>query len=232
MYNVVHHTVRTIRVCCDSIVHHAHKYLQFEPVGRCDVSSALYAWRILTPRVAATVVTAGLIVAAMGFCGLALDGMAAELFSYMAKVKMTHIPYKGGAPALIDVVGGQVPVMFATMVSVAPYVRSGKLRPLGISSAQRSPSLPEVPTIAEAGVTGYESTIWYGIMLPSGVPQSVVNTLSNETLKVLNNPEIRKRFAELGAEATPKTPRQFAEYLRAEIIKWSSVVKNAGIKGE
>lgn len=156
----------------------------------------------------------------------------AEMFSYMAKIKMTHVPYKGGGPALIDVTGGQVPVMFATIVSGVPYVKVGRLRPLGVTSAERSPSMPSVPTIAEAGVPGYESTIWYGAVMPAGVPKPILLRLSREIDKLLDAQDVKDRFNVLGANVFFMTPERFAEYVRAEINKWSVVVKATGMRAE
>ena len=123
-------------------------------------------------------------------------------------------------------------MIFATIVSAMPYVKSGKLRALGVTSARRSPSVPAVPTIAEAGVPGYESTLWYGAVLPAGVPRNIVTLLNAELVKLLNMADIRERFLSLGADPVNTTPGQFGQYIRAEITKWGRVVKDAGIKGE
>ena len=156
----------------------------------------------------------------------------AELFNYMAKVRMTHIPYKGGGPAMVDVASGQVAIIFATIVSAIPHVKAGRLRPLGVTSANRSPSMPDVPTIAEAGLPGYESTIWYGVVLPAGAPRAVVARLSSEIEKLLNTQDVKDRFHTLGAEILFMTPERFAQYVRAEIKKWSVVVKETGMRAE
>ncbi len=156
----------------------------------------------------------------------------AEMFNFMAKIKMTHIPYKGGGPALIDVTGAQVPVMFATIVSGIPYVKAGRLRALGVTSAERSPSMPDVPSIAEAGLPGYESTIWYGMVMPTGVPKSIVSRLSSEVEKLLNAQDVKDRFNALGANVFFMTPERFTEYVRAEIKKWSVVVRATGMRVE
>jgi tripartite-type tricarboxylate transporter receptor subunit TctC len=156
----------------------------------------------------------------------------AELFNYMAKVKMAHIPYKGGGPAMVDVAGGNVGVVFATIVSAIPLVKAGRLRPLGVTSATRSPSMPEVPTIAEAGLPGYESTIWYGVVLPAGAPRPVVTRLSSEIEKLLNTQDVKDRFQTLGAEVLYMPPERFTQYVRAEITKWSAVVKATGMRAD
>ena len=157
---------------------------------------------------------------------------AAELFNYMAKTKMTHIPYKGGGPAMVDVAGGQVSLIFATIVSVIPHVKTGRLRPLGVTSAKRSASLPEVPSIAEAGLPGYESTIWYGVVMPAGAPLAIVARLSSEIEKLLNTQDVRERFHVLGADINYMPPAQFAQYVRAEIKKWSVVVRETGMRAD
>ncbi|MCE9642217.1 MAG: tripartite tricarboxylate transporter substrate binding protein [Betaproteobacteria bacterium] len=156
----------------------------------------------------------------------------AELFNYMAKIKMTHIPYKGGGPAMVDVAGGQVSLIFATIVSAIPLVKSGRLRPLGVTSAQRSPSMPEVPAIAEAGLPGYESTIWYGMVMPAGAPRAIVARLSSEVEKLLTMQDVKDRFQTLGADIMYLPPERFEQYVRAEIKKWSVVVRETGMRAE
>jgi tripartite-type tricarboxylate transporter receptor subunit TctC len=156
----------------------------------------------------------------------------AELFNYLAKVRMTHIPYKGGGPAMVDVAGGQVSLIFATIVSAIPLVKSGRLRPLGVTSANRSPSMPDVPAIAEAGLPGYESTIWYGVVMPAGAPRAIVTRLSSEIEKLLNAQDVKDRFQTLGADIMFMPPERFAQYVRAEIKKWSIVVRETGMRAE
>ncbi len=156
--------------------------------------------------------------------------IAAELFNHMGKVKMTHVPYKGGGPALIDLTGGQVSLLFATIVSAIPHVKSARLRPLGVTSAARSPSMPEVPTIAEAGLPGYDFTIWYGAVLPAGAPRPIVDRLSGEVEKLLTIPEVKERFLALGADILYMPPDKFRQYVAAEIRKWAIVVKETGMR--
>ena len=156
----------------------------------------------------------------------------AELFNYMAGVNMTYIPYKGGGPAMVDVASGQVAIFFSTIASAMPQVKSGRLRALGVTSARRSQSLPEVPTIAEGGLPGYESTIWYGALLPAHAPKDIVVRLNAEIVKILKTAEIRQKFLALGADTVITTPEQFTQYIRTEIIKWDKVVKDAGISAE
>ena len=158
--------------------------------------------------------------------------ITAELFNYMAKVRMTHIPYKGGGPAMVDVAGGQVAALFATIVSAIPHLKAGRLRPLGVTSGRRSPIMPDVPTIAEGGLPGYESTIWYGVVTPAGAPRPVVDRLSTEIEKLLKMQDVKDRFSALGADIVFMPPGQFTQYVRAEIKKWGVVVKAAGINPE
>lgn len=156
----------------------------------------------------------------------------AEMFSYAAKVKMTHVPYKGGGPALVDFAGGQVPVMFATIVTAIPYAKQGRLRSLGVTSAERSPSMPDVPTIAEAALPGYESTIWYGVVMPAGTPKPIVSRVSGEIEKILLMPDVGERFNTLGASVSYMTPERFTAYVNTEIKKWSVVVAATGMRAD
>lgn len=154
--------------------------------------------------------------------------LSGELFNSMAKVEMIHIPYKGSAPAVTDLVGGQIDIMFDNMPSAIQHVRSGRLKPLAVTTAKRSPELPEVPTIAEAGVPGYEATSWFGMFAPAATPAPVVTRLNQALVKVLADAEVKKKLAEQGAEPYSETPAQFAAFIQAEAAKWSKVVKESG----
>ncbi len=158
--------------------------------------------------------------------------LAAELFNNMAGVKMTHVPYKGGGPAVIALVGGQVSVGFATTPSVITHVKAGKMRGLGVTTAQRSPSTPELPTISEAGVPGYEAGTWYGLLVPAGTPKEIVARLHAESVKLLKLPDVKDRLDATGFEAIGNTPDQFAAYIRSEIEKWAKVVKVSGARAD
>jgi tripartite-type tricarboxylate transporter receptor subunit TctC len=157
--------------------------------------------------------------------------MTGELFNSMAGTKITFIGYKGGAPAVLATVMGEVDVTFATMPTAVAYVRSGRLRALGVCTAKRSVVLPDLPTVAEAGLPGYESTNSVGILAPAGTPRDVVSKLHQEIVRILALPDVRDRLLVAGIEpAPPMTPEQFGDYLRAEVVKWGKVVKAADIK--
>jgi tripartite-type tricarboxylate transporter receptor subunit TctC len=156
--------------------------------------------------------------------------MAAELFNSMASVSMTHVPYKGSAPALTDLAGGQVGVMFDTMLSAMPQVKAGRLRALAVTSAARAPSAPELPTVAESGLSGYEVGAWNGLLAPAGTPAEVVALLNRTVDEVLRDPEVRQRFAADGAIVGGGSTEQFAVFVRRELEKWRAVVERAGVK--
>jgi tripartite-type tricarboxylate transporter receptor subunit TctC len=158
--------------------------------------------------------------------------LGSELFKLMAGVDMLHVPFKGGGPALVDVVGGHTKVMFSSMVQTVPQIHSGKLRALGTGGLQRSAVLADVPTIAEAGVPGYEAVNWWGIVAPVGTPQGIVDKLNTEILAVQNAPEVQKQFALEGGEPVPMKPDVFGAYMVSEMNKWEKVVKQGGIKAE
>ena len=154
--------------------------------------------------------------------------LSGELFKSMAKVDMQHVPYKGSAPAVTDLLGNQIAIMFDNMPSAIQHVRSGKLRAIAVTTAKRSPELPDVPTIAEAGVPGYEATSWFGMFAPAATPAPVVAQLNATIVKVLAMPDIKKKLAEQGAEAAGETPAQFADFIQKESVKWGRVVKESG----
>ena len=151
-----------------------------------------------------------------------------ELFKLMAGVKIVHVPYKGGAPAILDLISGQVHLMMESLNSITPHARAGRVRALGVTAKVRSPALPDVPTIAEAGVPGYEATTWAGIVAPAGLPGAILATLNREINQTLASTTVRERLAALGGEPSPRTPAQFAELIRTEHAKWGDVVRRAG----
>jgi tripartite-type tricarboxylate transporter receptor subunit TctC len=158
--------------------------------------------------------------------------MTMELFLSMANLKMVHIPYKGTGPAMIDMVAGQVATMAATILTGMPQIRAGRLRPLGITSAARSPIVPDIPTVAEAGLPGFESVQWYGMLAPARTPKDIVTRLHAEATRVLQQPEIKARFAADGADLVGSTPEEFTRYIESELTKWAKVAREAGIQPE
>jgi tripartite-type tricarboxylate transporter receptor subunit TctC len=158
--------------------------------------------------------------------------MAGEFFKSLTGAKLVHVPYKGGGPAITDLLGGQVQLMFDTMPSIMPHVKAGKLRPIALAAPARSPELPEVPTFAESGLAAFEADAWYGIFAPAGTPREIVDRINAEVNKILSAPDVRERMKGLGADPVGKSPEFFGEFVRAEIAKWAKVVKEAGIKLE
>ena len=156
--------------------------------------------------------------------------MAGELFKSLAGVDVVHVPYKGSDGARVGILGGQVQMMFDAITTMAPNVRAGKLKAFGTSGRERSSVLPETPTVAEAGVPGYESTIWLGIMAPAGTPKPIIDRLNAEITKVTGRAEVKESWGKQGATALSMTPEQFDKYLRDDIAKWAKVIASAGIK--
>jgi tripartite-type tricarboxylate transporter receptor subunit TctC len=154
--------------------------------------------------------------------------LSGELFMAMADVDIVHVPYKGAQPALTDLIAGQVQLMFATSSSVIPHVKAGRLRALAVTTAQRSASVPELPTVSEAGVPGFESITWHGVVVPSATPVALVGRLNEEINSVLSQKDLRERLAGLGAEVSTGTPKDFAGHISREIPKWAKVVKDSG----
>jgi tripartite-type tricarboxylate transporter receptor subunit TctC len=158
--------------------------------------------------------------------------LAGELFKARAGVDMVHVPYKGSAPALADLLGGQISTMFDLTATAMPQIASGKVRALAVTSPKRSSIAPDVPTMAEAGVPGVEVVSWFGILAPAGTPAPIVNLLNAQIVKAMNLPEVRQLMAQLGADPITSTPQEFAAYISAERAKWAGVVRQAGIKPE
>ena len=158
--------------------------------------------------------------------------MATELFRLQSGTDFVIVQYKGGGPALTDVIAGQVQMNLGSLVQMMPHVRSGKLKALGVGGAKRVAALPEVPTIAEAGVPGYEANNWWGILAPAGAPGPILNRLYTEIAAILDSPETRRRFELEGAEVMRMSPAEFASFVAQETVKWTRVVKDAGIKAE
>jgi tripartite-type tricarboxylate transporter receptor subunit TctC len=158
--------------------------------------------------------------------------LAGELLRQMASVEIVHVPYKGGGPALTDVLAGQIELTFVGAPASMPYIRSGRLKVLAVSTAKRSAALPDVPTVAELGYPGYEVATWYGVLGPSKLSWSVTSRLSGEIAKVVAAPEMREKLIALGIESVGSTPGQFAEHLKSEIGRWTPVIHKAGLKVE
>lgn len=156
--------------------------------------------------------------------------LAAELFRQRLDLDMVHIPYKSGGPAIVDVMGGQVDFMFGTVAATYPLISTGKLRALAVSSPERSALLPDVPTVAEAAIPGYEAYEWNGMFVPAGTPADVVETLHKAIAEVLNSEEMQKRLADLGAQPVGSTPAEFAAFLETESEKWAEVIKTGNIQ--
>ena len=158
--------------------------------------------------------------------------LSAELFQYMAGVKWVHIPYKGGGPAVIELIAGQTSLMFGNMPTVIQHVRSGKLRPLAVTGARRAPATPDIPTVAESGIPGFEVTTWFGVAAPAKTPRAIVERLNGEFVRALNSPDLRERLIAQGADPVGNTPEQYTAFIQNEIAKWARVIQAAGIKGE
>jgi tripartite-type tricarboxylate transporter receptor subunit TctC len=156
--------------------------------------------------------------------------LSGELFKTMAGVDMTHVPYKGSAPAITDLMGGQVQVMFDNLPSSLQQIKAGKLRAIAVTSAQRAPALPNVPTIAESGLAGFEASSWFGVVAPAGTPQAIIARINADVNQWLQSPDAKEKLLAQGAAAAGGTPEQFAAYIRTETEKWAKVVKASGAK--
>ena len=158
--------------------------------------------------------------------------MSGELFKLLANIDIKHIPYKGSAPALQDLIGGQVDIMFDNLTPSLPHIRAGKLRALAITTATRYPGTPELPTMIEQGVAGYEAAAWFGMMAPKGTPPEIVARLNTEINKILALPDVREKLVQQGAVPAPGSPADFGRFINAEVVKWGKVVKASGAKVE
>lgn len=158
--------------------------------------------------------------------------LAGELLNIMADTKLSHIAYKGGAPAMIDLVGGQIHMIFATFVTALPHIKSGKIRALAVTTKERAPIAPELPTVSEAALPGFEANNWDGLLVPAGTPAALTTRLSRDIGQVLAIPEVKELLTGQGALPMPTTPAAFADYIKSEIAKWGDVVRRAGIRAE
>lgn len=158
--------------------------------------------------------------------------LSGELLKILAGIDLTHVPYKGIAPAMVDVISGQVTMTFASIISGTPHIKSGRLRALAVTGAHRSAALPELPTMIEAGVRGYESSTWYGLLAPKATPRALITKLNREVVAIINLPEIKTHLLAEGAEPVGNTPDEFGEFIKAEIIKWGKVIRAAGLRAD
>ena len=150
----------------------------------------------------------------------------------MSGLKLIHVPYKGGFPALLDLVGGHVDMMITSILAVVPHGKAGRLRMLAVSTAKRNSAVPELPTIAEAGISGYESIAWYGMVAPAGLPSSVLDKLSGEVIRATKAPDMWDALTKQGADPVGSTPSEFAAFMRAETAKYGKLIKETGMKAE
>jgi tripartite-type tricarboxylate transporter receptor subunit TctC len=158
------------------------------------------------------------------------EHMAAELFKSMTRTQMTHVPYKGGAPAALALISGEVQLGFNTAPVAVPHIKSGKMRGIAVTSAKRNPALPDIPTVAESGVSGYDMINWYGTVLPTGTPAAIVNRLNADMNKALELPDVRQRLARLGADPLGGSPKTFGDYINSEIAKYAKVIKEGKLQ--
>ena len=155
-----------------------------------------------------------------------------ELFKSMTGTSITHVPYKGSAPAVTDLIGGQVQLMFDNTPNVLPQVKAGKLKAIAVSSTKRSSLAPEVPTVDESGVPGYEVNVWFGILAPAGTPREIIARLNTEMVRIMRTPEIADRFAKAGVDVVASSPEYFGDFLKSEVARWAKVVQDANIKAD
>jgi tripartite-type tricarboxylate transporter receptor subunit TctC len=168
-----------------------------------------------------------------GSSGIGATGhLAIELFNLMAGTKLVHVPYKGGGPAMGDLVGGQIQLIFATTASAIPQIKAGRVKGIAVTTAKRSALMPELPTISEAGLPGFDANNWYGIVVPVGTPRAIIDQLNAATTKALGMPDVKATLFNQGLDPAPGTPEQFGAYIKSERIKWAKVIKESGAKAE
>jgi len=158
--------------------------------------------------------------------------LSGELFQFMTGVKWVHVPYKGGGPAAVELLAGQTSLMFGNLPTVIQYARGGKLRALAVTGSKRTPAMPDIPTVAESGVPGYDVSNWFGVSAPAKTPRVIIDRLNSEIVRALNAPDLRERLTSQGGDPVGNTPEQFTAFVQNEIVKWAKVIKAAGIKGE
>jgi tripartite-type tricarboxylate transporter receptor subunit TctC len=155
--------------------------------------------------------------------------LSAELLNSMAKIKLEHVPYKGTGPALTDLLGGRVQVMFNSAVSILPQVRAGKLRAIAMTAVKRSAAMPDLPTVAESGVPGYEAASWYGVLAPAKTPRPIITKLNSEIVRIAQSSDVRERLASDGADPVGNSPEEFGAYIKRELARWAQVIEQARI---
>ncbi len=237
------HTLFFGTTATQAILPHYHRKLPYDPVqdfAPVNLIAAAAYILVVNPAVQANSVKELIALAkqkpgALNFSSAGNGStlhLTAELFKSMAGVDLLHVPYKGAAPALTDLLAGQINLTFNPASVALPYIKSARLRGLGVTSAKRSTLAPELPTIAEAGVPGYESTGWYGVLSPARTPDAIITRLNRELMNALRDREVKERFVATGVEPIGTTPTQFAAYMRDEFVKWGKVVKATGAKVE
>lgn len=158
--------------------------------------------------------------------------LSGELLKILAGINLTHVPYKGIAPAIVDVISGQVSMTFTSIISGTPHIKSGRVRALAVTGAHRSPALPDIPTMIESGVKGYESNTWYGLLAPKATPRAIVTKLNKEVVSIINLPEVKSHLLAEGAEPVGDTPEEFGAIIKSDIAKWGKVIRAAGLRAE
>lgn len=156
--------------------------------------------------------------------------LSMELLMQMTGTKLTHVPYTGSAPAVMGMLGGEIDVLFDNIPNLLPYLKSGKIKPIAVTGAQRSPLLPSIPTVAESGVPGYEVNVWFGLQLPTGTPKPLVERINQDVVHVLKDPEVVKRFHDQGVEVVASSPDEFSKLIKSEVAKWTELIKVANVK--
>jgi tripartite-type tricarboxylate transporter receptor subunit TctC len=212
-------------------------FRDFEPISRTNINAQAL---VAHPGVAASNVKEliALAKARPGQLNVSSPGIGssnhvgAEMFNHLAGVNIVHVAYKGSGPAAIDLMAGNIQLQMTSIPTVMPHVKAGKMKMLGVGSSKRSALLPDVPTIAESGVPGYDDTVWYGLFAPKGTPATIVSRLNSEALKALASPDLVQRFLSQGAEPSGSSPRELAEFMRAEHVRWAKIIKAANIRLE
>jgi tripartite-type tricarboxylate transporter receptor subunit TctC len=226
-----------------AVAPHLYKNLPFDPVkDLAPVTLVVNGLSVLVVNPSLPVKTVRELIAyakanpgqlSFGSAGTGTDThLAGEVFKSMTGTTMVHVPYKGGAPAMLDLIAGRVQLSFASVATTAGYIQSGRLRAIAMTGAKRFEGLPSVPTIAESGVPGYDINNWYGIFVPAGTPEDIIQRINAATIKAVQKPEVRAKLIAAGLEPVWSTPAEFATYVRAETVKWGKIVRESGATAE